>query len=123
MATIGASRVIAICASLVLVLLAGVRPAHGWIENHVLGSEVRLELDRSGKALVELRVTMKTNGNRRQHQWTIRGVDRDAVAAPNSYVIPIRHALANSLDSATPVSMQVVHPKQRRRDQAGAGRR
>lgn len=106
------SRVAALscCAALVLLTLSW--PAHGWwIENHVLGDEVRIEVDRDGKALVEHRITLKTNGSVRLESYTIEGVDRDAVPQDNSYAIPASDALSNSLDSATPVTMEVRLPE------------
>ena len=99
-----------VCAALVLTMTS---PAFGWIENHVLGDEVRIEVEPSGKATVEHRLTLKTNGNVRLRKYRIVGVDRDAVPLPNSYAVPARDALSSSLASAVPVSMAVVHPKKR----------
>ncbi len=110
-----APRALLPCICLVATLLvAAERPAYGWIENHVLGSEVRLEVDRSGKALVEHRFTLKTNGNERLRTLVVRGVDRDAAIEPNSYAVPARDAVSSSLDSAVPLAVELVHPKARR---------
>lgn len=98
------------CVALVLLTLAV--PASAWIENHVHGDEVRIEVDAAGKALVEHRITLKTTGSVRLQSYTIKGVDRDAVVEDNSYVIPARDALSNSLDSATPLTMELRHPEQ-----------
>jgi len=111
-------RVIALLWCVVVVLLATTRPAYAWIENQVLGVEARVEVEQSGKAVIEQRITLKTNGNVRLRRYRIRGVDRDAVPLPNSYVVPARDALSGSLDSATPVSMELHHPRRRDPDDA-----
>ncbi len=101
-----------LCVSVVLV--TAVRPAHAWwLENHVLGDEVRLEVDKSGKAVVEHRMTVKTNGSVRLKDYEVKGVDRDAVPLPNSYVVPMRSGIAGSLDAAVPLSMDLHYPKAR----------
>lgn len=115
------SRVAALCCA-ALVLLAVVRPARAWIENHVLSDDVRIEVEASGKALVEHRVTLKTTGSERLRKLTIRSVDRDAIPASNSYVVPARDALSNSLDSATPLSLRLVLPKPKRRHRSAGSR-
>jgi hypothetical protein len=97
------------------VLLLAVRPAHAWwIENHVLGDEARVQVERSGKAVIEHRMTLKTNGSVRLKSYELRGIDRDAAPLPNSYVVPIRSGIAGSLDSAIPLSLELDHPKPRK---------
>jgi hypothetical protein len=89
-----------------LVLFAG-HSADAWIENRVTGHEAHVEIEASGRALLEHRVTLRMNGDKRQKTYRIRSIDPDAVPLPNSYVIPARDALSSSLDSATPVSLKV----------------
>ncbi|MBW2457426.1 MAG: hypothetical protein JRI68_23160 [Deltaproteobacteria bacterium] len=98
-----------------LLLVVAERPAYAWwLENHVLGDEARIEVDRSGKAVVEHRMTVKTNGSVRLKDYELKGVDRDAVPLPNSYVVPIRSGIAGSLDAAVPLSMELHYPKRRK---------
>lgn len=114
------SRVAAICCvALALLTIAG--PAQGWIENHVLGEEVRIVVDPAGKAVVEHRVRLKTNGSERLRELRLHQVARDAVPEDNSYVVPAQDALSNSLDSATPLSMELRHPKSSQRGADAAG--
>jgi len=97
------------------VLLVAVRPAHAWwIENHVLGDEARVQIERSGKAVVEHRMILKTNGSVRLKTYELRGIDRDASPLPNSYVVPMRSGIAGSLDSAIPLSLELEYPKPRK---------
>ena len=104
-------RLTALFWCVVLALMAPTRPAFGWIENTVLGAEVRLEVDSAGKALVEQRITLKSNGSERLKEYVLEGIDRDAVPEANSYVVPARDAVSSSLDSAIPLTMEVVNPK------------
>lgn len=110
------ARVLLTLCFAVAILLAP-RHASAWIENHVLGDEVTITVDRSGKALVEHRILFHTNGNVRFRKYVIRGVDRDAVPVANSYIIPAREALSNSLEAATPLTLKLVHPPE---DDAGS---
>jgi len=90
----------------VLVLTLVVHPAWGWIENHVKASDARIVIDRAGQAEIEHRFTLRTNGNVRQKQFVVRGVDADAEPLGNNYVVPARDALSNSLDSALPLLVE-----------------
>ncbi len=83
------------------------RPAAAWIENHVLGDDVRIALERSGKAVVEHRLTLHTNGSERLRGYRLEGLARDAEPLPDSYVVPASDALSSSLASATPVILEV----------------
>ena len=103
-------RLAALCCCILAVLLASARPAYAWIENHVAADEVRLELDAAGKALVEHRVTLRTTGSERLRELVLRGVDPDAVPAGNSYVVPESDALSSSLESATPLKLELRQP-------------
>ena len=90
-----------------IALLTVAWPAHGWIENNVTGHDVRIVVDRVGKAQVEHRIQWKTNGNVRQKKFEIRGIDRDAEPLPDSYVVPARDAMSSSLESAIPLVLEV----------------
>jgi len=92
-------------------LLTTARSARAaWIENHVLGDEVVVTVDAAGKALVEHSMTLKTNGNVRLKSYRLTGIDKDAEPQPNCYAIPARDAHASSLQSAVPISLEVVRP-------------
>ena len=82
-----------------LILLVS-QPARAWIETHVTDDEIRLEIDRAGKAVVTHRITITTKGSQRLRVFELTGVDRDAVPLPSCYVVPARDALSSSLDSA-----------------------
>ncbi len=84
----------------------GARPAHAWIENHVLGDEVRIEVKRTGEAVVKHRLTLKTNGSIRLRSFIISGVDADATALGDAYAVPERDALSSSLENAVPLKVQ-----------------
>ncbi len=99
----------AACIAVALLLLAP-REACAWIENHVLGDEITVRVDDTGKALIEHRIRLHTNGNVRFRTYTIAGIDRDAVLLSNSYVVPAREAHRNSLETATPLTLELVHP-------------
>ena len=94
--------------ALVATLLTLATPAAAWTENHVTGDEVRIELDRNGKAAVEHRLHVRLNGNERQTKWRLVGVDADAAALPNSYVVPETDTFSSNLDAATPISLTLV---------------
>jgi hypothetical protein len=114
-------RLAALCCCILALLLASARPAYAWIENHVGADEVRLELGASGKALVEHRITLRTTGSERLRELVLRGVDPDAMPAGNSYVVPESDALSSSLESATPLKLEVRHPARHGRGSPGPG--
>lgn len=101
-----ARRLSAFCVFVVAFLATGL--AHGWIENHVLGDEITVRVAPDGKAVIEHRLSLHTNGNVRFRKYTLIGVDRDAVPLSNSYVVPAREALSGTLDTATPLKLEVV---------------
>ncbi|MBI4700703.1 MAG: hypothetical protein HY744_05995 [Deltaproteobacteria bacterium] len=108
----------ALCA--VAALLAAARPAQAWIETHVVGDEARVEIERSGKALVEHRIRITTKGSEKLRSFDLVGVDADAAPAEGSYVVPEREALAISLESAVPLRTALDLPKPRAADGSGA---
>ncbi|HZO11790.1 MAG TPA: hypothetical protein VFB62_00975, partial [Polyangiaceae bacterium] len=85
--------------------------AHGWIENTVVGHEARITLSHDGKAVVEQRLTLRTNGNERLKSYRLVGIDDDAEPLANAYVVPARDALSNSLASALPLKLEIVKRK------------
>jgi hypothetical protein len=85
------------------------RPARAWVDVHVEGDDIRLSVDRTGRARVEHRITLKIAGGPLR-SLDLRGVDRDAVPEPEGYVVPLREATQNSLASAVPVTLEVVPP-------------
>lgn len=91
-----------------LVVGLGPRPARAWIENHVLGDEVRVEVKRTGEAVVKHRLTLKTNGSIRLRSFIISGVAADAAALGEAYAVPERDALSSSLENAVPLEVERV---------------
>jgi hypothetical protein len=83
-------------------------PASAWSDNRITGDDVRVDLDTSGTATVEHRLAMRLNGNERQRSVALQGVDPDAVALPNAYVVPAAEALGNSLASAVPLKVSLA---------------
>lgn len=106
-----ARRLSALCV-FILAFLA-TRGAHAWIENHVLGDEITVHVDPDGKAVVEHRISLHTNGNVRFRKYTLIGIDRDAAPLSNSYIVPAREALSRSLDTATPLKLTVIDGEKR----------
>ena len=104
-------RAVALLIVLAASLITWGQQAHAWQENHVLGDEVRIELDPSGKAIIQHRVTFKTNGNVRFRRYEVVGVDPDAVPLPNCYAVPARDAVSSSLESATPLKLPLHQPR------------
>lgn len=96
-------------ALLTAAILAGARPAHAWVDVHVEGDDMRLTLDRSGKARVEHRITLKIAGGPLR-SLDLRGVDRDAVPEAEGYIVPQKEANQSSLASAVPVTLDPIPP-------------
>jgi hypothetical protein len=105
-----ARRVLAL-AAMWLVWLAAT-PAGAWIENHALGDDVRITLDRSGKAQIEHRLTLKTNGSEHLKRYLLAGIDPDAELLPNAYAVPERDALSSSLQNAVPLILELLPAKE-----------
>ncbi|MEM9696996.1 MAG: hypothetical protein AAGA56_30960, partial [Myxococcota bacterium] len=96
--------------ALCLFALLTSRSARAWQENHVLGDEVRIRLTRAGQAEIEHRMTLKTNGSVRLHDYRIDGIDRDAEVLDNSYAIPVRDAVTGTLENAVPIRIELTRP-------------
>lgn len=110
-------RVAAVLICALTTFVSGMPRAYAWIENHVVAAESRLELDRHGKAVVEHRITLRTNGNERLRVWRVSDVDRDASPQPNGYAVPAADALSSSLESAVPLELELVYPEKKRGEQ------
>ncbi len=102
---------------IVLALLAFPETAAAWIENRAEASDTRLTIEKSGKAVVQYRVRLHTNGNERFKQYRIRGVDPAARPLPHSYVVPASDALSGSLDAAVPLRLSIRQPRKGREEQ------
>lgn len=94
-------HVVSWLAALVTALVA--RPGAAWIENHVLGDEVRIDVGRNGRAVVAHRLVVKTNGSVRLRSFFVDGVSDDAVPTGEAHAIPERDALSSSLENAVPL--------------------
>ncbi|MBM4357644.1 MAG: hypothetical protein FJ096_05990 [Deltaproteobacteria bacterium] len=91
-------------------LFALARPGMAWTENRITADEVRVEVDATGVAVVEHRLAIRINGNESQRTFVLKGVDADAAALPNAYVVPAADAHATTLASAVPVKLALVEP-------------
>ena len=110
-------RFIALAVALATLVVGGSDVHARWIENHVLADDVRIEVGEDGKAVVEHRLRLKTNGSVRFRRYRLRGIDEDAVPLDNSYALPARDALSGSLRSAVPLSLTVKPPSLSNRGQ------
>jgi len=95
--------------ALVAVSLACLAPAHAawWVETQVSRDDVRVTVERDGKALVEHRIVLRISGGP-LYELEVRGVDPDAQVEADGYIVPERDADRNSLSSAVP-----IHPELR----------
>jgi hypothetical protein len=98
------------CWALLLATLVARAAGAEWLETHVVGDEVKIDIAATGKALVEHRLLIRTNGSVRLRKLSLIGVDRDAAPLSNSYAVPARDAMSNSLSSATPLTLEVLRP-------------
>jgi hypothetical protein len=90
----------------VAVLLTGGR-ARAWVEVHVTADDVRLTLDRAGRARVEHRIALRIAGGPLR-SLDLVGVDPDAAPEGGAYVVPARDASTTSLASAVAVTPEIV---------------
>lgn len=76
--------------------------ARAWIETHLLGDDVRIEVESSGAAIVEHAITMRLRGGPLR-SFDLLGADRDALPLEGSHVVP-----AKAGDSALPIPLSIV---------------
>lgn len=72
----------------ILALLAFTQSARAaaWIETTVLSDAVTLDVDRTGKATVSHKISLKVRGGPLK-TWTLQGIDADAEPLPEASVI------------------------------------
>jgi hypothetical protein len=99
----------------VLFCLTRTHRAHAWVEVHVAGDDVRLDIDPAGAARIEHKITLKISGGPLR-SLDITGVDPDAAPEPDGYVVPFRDATTNSLAAAVPVGAELLPPDLRPRE-------
>ena len=92
-----------VASGLVLGLVTRSAPALAWVDVHVAGDDVRVDVNKDGSARVEHKVTLRVSGGPLK-SIDLKGIDADAVPEPDGYVVPARDAATNSLASASPVS-------------------
>jgi len=105
--------------ALFVAVFAWIRPASAWVDVYVEGDEVKVSLDRSGKARVEHRISLKIAGGPLR-AFDLPGVDEDATPEPDGYVVPLREAKMHSLASAIPIEAELLPPEHRAADAEGA---
>jgi hypothetical protein len=98
-----------------LALLALPGRALAWVDAHVAGDDVRLEVDKDGAARIEHKLTLRISGGPLR-SIDLRGVDPDAVPEPDGYVVPSRDAATNSLANASPISAELLPPPTKHED-------
>jgi len=101
--------------SVALGLVALPLPASAWVDVHVAGDDVRVDVEKDGSARVEHKITLRISGGPLR-SIDLRGIDPDAVPEPDAYVVPARDAATNSLASAAPVTTEMLPPPSRPRD-------
>ncbi|MRG96982.1 hypothetical protein [Polyangium spumosum] len=90
-------------------------PARAWVDVHVAGDDVRVDVNKDGSARVEHKITLRVSGGPLK-SIDLKGIDADAVPEPDGYVVPARDAATNSLASASPVSTEMLPPPSRPRE-------
>jgi hypothetical protein len=78
--------------------------ALAWVELTVARDDVRVEIDRQGKARVEHRVLLLVSGGPLP-SFTMRGVDPDAELESGAFVVSEKNEKAGQLEDATPVTV------------------
>ncbi len=91
-------------------LWASASRAFAWVELTVGRDDVRVEIDRQGKARVEHRVLLLVSGGPLA-SFSIRGVDPDAEIEPGAFVVPEAAEKAGQLDGAKPVTVEKKTPQ------------
>lgn len=81
--------------------------ARAWVEAHVASDDIRVQIDRGGSARIEHKITLKVSGGPLK-SFDIRGVDGDALPDPDGYIAPLREATGSSLESAVPLSLELL---------------
>jgi hypothetical protein len=72
-----------------------------WVETHLMSHDVRIEVDRSGSAVVDHAIVMRVRGGGLR-SFDLVGGDQDAVALPDSTVMP-----AQTEASAEPLPLEI----------------
>jgi hypothetical protein len=96
-------------AAAALVLLGAPRLALAWVEVHVGSDDVRITLDRDGKARVEHRLVLRVAGGPLP-SFSLRGVDADAAVEADGYAVLANAATRGSLTGATPIQAELLPP-------------
>ncbi|MDI1482026.1 hypothetical protein [Polyangium sp. y55x31] len=104
-----------VASGLVLGLVTRPSSALGWVDVHVAGDDVRVDVNKDGSARVEHKITLRVSGGPLK-SIDLKGVDADAVPEPDGYVVPGRDAATNSLASAVPVTTEMLPPPSRPRE-------
>ncbi|MFO0547397.1 MAG: hypothetical protein U0271_03360 [Polyangiaceae bacterium] len=85
-----------------LVALMWPATAHAWVELHIARDDVRVTMDREGRARVEHRLLLLVGGGPLK-TLTIRGVDLDAEVEDGAYVVPEADEKAGSRAASVPI--------------------
>jgi hypothetical protein len=96
--------------AIAVVLWASASRAFAWVELTVGRDDVRVEIDRQGKARIEHRVLLLVSGGPLR-SFSIRGVDSDAEIEPGAFVVPEAADKAGQLDGAKPVVIEKKTPQ------------
>ncbi len=99
----------ALIATVAVVLTLGFRaaPAFAWVELTVSNDDVRVEIEPTGKARVEHRVTLLVSGGPLK-EVTLKGIDADAEVQTDGYVMLEKDASKKGLDGALPITAERV---------------
>lgn len=107
---VAARNALAAVAAALLVMVGLPRTALAWVEVHVGGDEVRITLDRDGKARVEHRLILRVAGGPLP-SFNLRGVDADAVVDTDGYVVLASAGAQENLSGAVPIQAELLPPE------------
>ena len=119
MATRVSAWIRALIAMVVVVVGASQRPslALGWVDLTVSNDDVRVEVEPSGKARVEHRVTLLVSGGPLK-EVTLQGIDADAEVQTDGYVMLEKDASKTGLDGALPIRAERIVTSPQGKDSA-----
>lgn len=104
-----------VASGLALGLVTLPQRAFAWVDVHVAGDDVRVDVSRDGSARVEHKLTLRVSGGPLR-ALDLKGIDADAVPEADGYVVPGKEAAVNSLASATPITTEMLPPSNEKRE-------
>jgi hypothetical protein len=97
---VAARHLVALLIGLGWLLVAG--PSAAWVETHLVSHDVRVEVDRSGSAVIDHAIVLRIRGGGFR-SFDLVGADQDAVPLADSTVVP-----AQTEASGEPIPLEVT---------------